>query len=233
MNAADLVSRARAILLDFDGPVTRLLPPPQNVEAADAARSALRVGGWSVRPPVAHTKDHLAVLRYAATLGSDALTVAETACLGLEIRAALSSEITDGVTDFLTSCARTGRKVVLVSNNSEPALQAFLRRQRLSGMVYAVIGRPPRRPDLMKPHPRLICDALDLLRVPPSAAVLIGDSVTDVEAALHCHVPVVGFATAPHRKNGLADAGANSVVLGYAELVAGARQPLAFKPSCT
>ncbi len=40
-DAARLLGDSAAVLLDFDGPVTPLMPAPANMYAADAARRAL------------------------------------------------------------------------------------------------------------------------------------------------------------------------------------------------
>ena len=60
--ARELLHDADALLLDFDGPVAALMPPPANARAADLARGPL--AGVAIPSPVAETTDHLAVLGY-------------------------------------------------------------------------------------------------------------------------------------------------------------------------
>lgn len=64
--ARGLVEGCSALLLDFDGPMTRLLPPPRGAELAEAVRRPLRGAGIELPPDVAGSRDHLAVLRYVA-----------------------------------------------------------------------------------------------------------------------------------------------------------------------
>ena len=72
---------------------------------------------------------------------------------------------------------------MIVSNNAEPAIEAFLDHHDLRHLVHTVIGRVPGRPELMKPHPDSVLGALDILDRPPAQCVLIGDSVTDIEVS--------------------------------------------------
>ena len=70
----------------------------------------------------------------------------------------------------------------------------------------AIIGRRHGRPELMKPHPGPIEEALAALNVAPAAAVLIGDSVTDVIAARRAGIMCIGYANKTSKAQLLADA---------------------------
>ncbi|MCH9767797.1 MAG: hypothetical protein K0U70_08365 [Actinomycetia bacterium] len=56
---AEVLSSARALLLDCDGPITALMPPPFNAKAAEQARLALQE--IPLPDEIATTTDHLAV----------------------------------------------------------------------------------------------------------------------------------------------------------------------------
>jgi beta-phosphoglucomutase-like phosphatase (HAD superfamily) len=86
-------------------------------------------------------------------------------------------------------------------------VQTYLAQHHLVELVDGpVVGRRHGRPELMKPHPAPIHDALAALDVRPAAAVLIGDSVTDVIAARNAGVTCIGFADKPGKTELLADA---------------------------
>ena len=209
--AGRLIREAKAILLDFDGPLTILMPPPSNAEAAEAARAAL--GGYiDVLPSqIATTTDHLAVLRYSAVMPIETLQRVEDACVKAEAEAARTSQPTLGAHELLKACANRGKPVVIVSNNSAEAVHTYLNRFRLHSLVRAVIGRQPRRPDLMKPHPSLVAAALDLLDIHGPKAVLVGDAITDVQAAHTGRVRAIGYAKTLTRGHELALAGADAL----------------------
>jgi phosphoglycolate phosphatase len=216
--AAQLVASAKAILLDFDGPVTLLMPKPRNAQAAEAARRPLMQAGVELPEYVAATTDHLAVLRFAAPLGPELLSAVEDACVKAEVAAAKTSEPTEGAHAFLNACKLAGKPVVIVSNNSADAVQAHLRRFQLHALVRGVVGRQPYRPDLMKPHPSLLGAALDVLGRPAADCVMIGDSITDVFAAAASGMPSIGFAKSPERGQELAAAQAGALIESMREL---------------
>lgn len=208
--ASVLVHAAKVILLDFDGPVTALMPPPINAQAADVARAALN--GVDIPAEVATTTDHLTVLRWTAANAPDRLGAVEDACVTAELAAARLCEPTAGALDFLRWCQQESKSVVVVSNNAALAITTYLNRFDATGLVRGIVGREPRRPNLLKPHPSLVLAALELAQAEPRDAVLIGDSVTDVEVAQTTHVPAIGFAKTAERGQALWHGGAIAVV---------------------
>nr|WP_244844204.1 HAD family hydrolase [Actinocatenispora sera] len=70
-----------------------------------------------------------------------------------ETEAARTAEPTPGCRDMLDAAQRTGRPVVIVSNNSAAAVCAYLDKHHLTDYIAEVIGRPHAAPELMKPNP--------------------------------------------------------------------------------
>lgn len=216
--AADLFAAADAVLLDFDGPVTPLIPAPANLEAADAARAPLLAHGITLGDHIGTTSDHLAVLRWAATNAPHVLAEVEARCDDAETAAASTAEPTQGAHELLAKCHRSGQSVLIVSNNAEVAIRAYLERWSLTSYVVAVIGRPTGRPDLMKPNTHTVDEALRLLSIEPERAVFVGDSVSDVEVSRAVGMPCIGYAKTPRRGDELLGAGAHAVTADIAEL---------------
>lgn len=104
------------------------------------------------------------------------------------------------------------KPVVIVSNNAAGAITTCLHRWNAIGLVRRIVGREPRRPDLLKPHPSLVLAALDLANAEPADAVLIGDAITDIVAGHRAAVMVVGYGKTPARAEELGAAGADTVV---------------------
>lgn len=210
-DAAELLAAADAVLLDFDGPVTPLMPSPINAQAAAAARAALCRHGITPPSDVAVATDHLAVARWTGVHAPSALADVEAACLSVELDAARTCVPTPGARELLVQLDQVGKPVVIVSNNAADAIGAHLDRHRFSGLVLGVIGRPGGRPDLMKPNTYPVTEALRLLGVGPASAVLIGDSVSDVEVARAVNVRSIGYAKTAQRGDELAAAGADAI----------------------
>jgi len=209
---ATLLRSRTCLLLDFDGPVCDVFAGLPAAEVADALRQLLaRITAAPPPPEATTTNDPLGVLR--ASRGP-AAPVIEQALQAAELEAVTTARPTAGADALLQACADEGREVVIVSNNSAPAITAYLERHHLARYVTAVHGRHPGDPDLMKPAPYLLLAALHGASADPAAAVFVGDSVSDVQAGRAARVPVIGYANKPGKAGRLRAAGAHAVVEG-------------------
>lgn len=205
--AAELLARARVVLLDFDGPVCSVYAGYPAAEVARRVRAELDLRGDPTET------DPLVVLREAASDSSrEQAQRADAVLQAAELDAVDTAAPTAGAADFLSACDSAGVPVAIVSNNSTAAIRRYLDRHELADRIGAVIGRPAGRPDLMKPSPHLIREALSALSAEPGDAVLIGDSTTDVEAAHAAGVPAVGYANKPGKTDRLAAARATALI---------------------
>jgi len=217
-DARALLMSARAVLLDFDGPITPLMPAPLNIHAADSARAALARHGIDVEQ-VRATSDHLAVIRWTGTDAPEALADVEEACTAAELIAARTCQPTPGAHDLVAALDAAGVAVVIVTNNAASAARSYLERWNLTRHVRDVVGRPAQHPDLMKPNPHTVEIALHIAEAHPYDAVLIGDSVSDVHAAHAAGTRVIGYAKNPRRGRELAAADADALTTTMAALV--------------
>jgi len=224
---ADLVGRARYLLLDFDGPVCDVFASHPASAVADGLKRCLADGlrrcldGQDVRLPerLRRGSDSLDILRYTATLGRAELTlVVDDALRAAELIAVRGGAPTPHVADVIGAAVGSGRRVGIVSNNSAQAIHEYLRAQGLAAHVYPVIGRPRAEPALMKPDPTPVYLALRAGRCRPAECLLIGDSVSDIEAARAANVGVIGYANKPGKDLRLA--GADAVITSMSELLA-------------
>ncbi|MFD6137482.1 HAD family hydrolase [Isoptericola sp. NPDC060257] len=209
-DARTLLWSARAVLLDFDGPVTPLMPAPLNMQAANAARAALARHG--IEPAeLRETSDHLAIIRWAGIHAPDALPDVEAVCIEAEVEAARTSRPTEGAHKLIAALGQAGVPVVIITNNAASAARTYLDRFGLTGQVRDIIGRPELRPELMKPDVHMVRKALQAAREEPAATVLIGDSVSDVKASRAAGTRVIGYAKNPRRGQELAAADADAL----------------------
>lgn len=81
-----------------------------------------------------------------------------------------------------------------------------------------VFGRVSGRADRLKPSPAMLLDAAVAAGVPASAAVMVGDSVTDVEAAAAAGMPGIGLTPDADRSRAMREAGAVAVLPDTAAL---------------
>jgi len=167
----EVFASARLILLDFDGPVTRLLPPPANRELADNVRRFAKDQGVSLTDEEETTTDHLAIIRAASR--TTAARDVEAYGTAAEVEAARRSPLTPGIRELLESARNNGAEVVIVTNNSPDCATTFFMTHQLMGYISAIIGRDPDHIDRMKPSPFILQEGMRRSRQRP--AVMIGD----------------------------------------------------------
>jgi len=212
-----LLAEARAVLLDFDGPVCSIfagLPAPT---IAAELRGILAAYGAPM-PPAELADDPHQVLCHAATISRDLAHQVEVHLAAREIEAAATAGPTPGGHEFIRAWHATGRPLAIVSNNAEPAIHTYLDRHDLAPCVDHVEGRDPSDPRLMKPHPHLIKITCAGLALSPPQCVLVGDSITDVEVGKATGTPVIAYANKPGKPLRFAAWQPAAIVFGMVEL---------------
>ncbi|MGA7937562.1 MAG: HAD family hydrolase [Kovacikia sp.] len=87
----------------------------------------------------------------------------------------------DGVEEVLRSLAAAGIKAGILSSDSTANVQDFVERYGLDSLLELKMGTDAGGPS--KPDPTLFYQACAALAVPPSAVLMIGDSVADLKMA--------------------------------------------------
>lgn len=216
---AELLEPRRRLLLDFDGPVCSIFASYPASAIANELVALVRQTTLIVPDSLAGERDPLEVLRWVGAHGSPAevRTIEEALCAA-ELKAAESAEATPFAHDVIIAAFEIGMRIMIVSNNSAPAILKYLERHQLDDYVLGIVGRAFAEPDLMKPNPAPILRAVRSFGVAPADCVLIGDSVTDVEGSHAAGVPVIGYANRRDKTTLLATAGADIVVTSMGEI---------------
>lgn len=209
---ARAVREARAFLLDFDGPVCSAFAGYPAPEVAKDLLKDAEKAGTSVIPEMREESDPMKVLDFLFEANPRNHVHAEAFLTAAESRSVLDSTPTAGAVEFLEAAHEFGTPVVVVSNNSPESVRAFLESQGIEGLVVSVVGRNKSSPRLMKPNPYLLEKALRGLSVSPAQALMIGDSVTDIEVSQAVGVPSVGYANRPGKAQRFDELGADIVV---------------------
>jgi phosphoglycolate phosphatase-like HAD superfamily hydrolase len=220
----DIAQFASVVVFDFDGPVCDVFSgcPAASVEAG--MREELARSGASMPDGCTRGSDPIELLRWTAANLPEFLNQAEDLLRDAEQCAVLTAKPTRYADEAIKACSRSGRSVAIVSNNSGPAIESYLVRHQLASDVAAVIGRPYAQPDLMKPNPKGLTDIVAKFSVQPSDCVFVGDSTSDIQAAISADVHSIGYAKRPDRIVGLVEAGAECVIGSIADLVGALRR---------
>jgi phosphoglycolate phosphatase len=129
-----------------------------------------------------------------------------------------------GVEDTLTALAAQGARMGVLTNKPQLLTDALLGQLGLDRHFAAAYGQG-RRP-YMKPDPRIFADVLREVGGAGLGALMIGDSITDVETGRAAGVPVilVSFGYSPRPARTL---GADAVVDDFREIPKAVRRLLA------
>jgi HAD superfamily hydrolase (TIGR01509 family) len=217
---AHILNDVSALVIDFDGPVCSVfsgLPAPT---VAAQIRLLLTEAVGSLPDDVAAEDDPLELLRQSATYGPGVLSTAEATLNAAELRAVVTAAPTPFARETLIACKSRGIAVGIASNNSAPAIDAYLGQHGLAWYVASVNGRPAGNPALMKPNPFVITSAVAQLGTERSRCVLIGDTTTDVAAARAAGVRCIGYANRPGKYDALVEAGADAVTVTMSDVAA-------------
>ncbi|WP_406512263.1 HAD-IA family hydrolase [Streptomyces sp. NBC_00161] len=207
-----VLGSARVVFFDFDGPVCDVfagLPAPKVAAQLSALLSSQDEAAGA---KAAETDDPIEVLRIAheadAAIGQDverALTAAEVDAVEV------AGPPTPGAVEAIQAARLSGRVVMVVSNNSADCVQRFLEVHGLGQYVTGIVGRPSGQPHLMKPNPFPLIAAAEQAHMDVTRCTLIGDSLTDIQAAHAAGTTVIGYANKPHKAALFAEAGADTV----------------------
>lgn len=205
-----LVDFAGVLMLDFDGPLAKLMPPPANVVIADRVREAVDVE-WPEE--LANSVDHIAQLRY---LADDPVNgpLAHEASGELEIELARTCQPATWLDALVERINERNVPTAVVTNNITESARVFLERMEI-GENWVLSGREPDTIGLMKPDPHLLTEALKALGARPEQALFVGDMVTDAEAARRAGVKSLGYAIGPKMVDRLREAGMSEVIPGW------------------
>jgi len=204
-----LLTASRYILLDFDGPVCDIFAGLPARDVAEDLRAQLidRFPG-PLPTEIAETHDPLLIVRQVADHAPHLSPHIDAELCRAELHAVESSAPTPGAAKFLDACQATNRPVAIVSNNSAPAIRAYLNHHGLTHLVQHVHGRDPHDPRRMKPDTFLLAQTVTALGADPATSVLIGDSTTDIDAARAYGIPVIGYVNKPRKHQTLSPADA-------------------------
>ena len=123
----------------------------------------------------------------------------------------------DGAKDLLTEVKRRGFRVVLASSGKQQHVEHFL--DLIGGGDVAEAWTTSDDVERSKPYPDLVAVAVE--KVDGARAVMLGDSVWDVEAAKKIDVPTIGLRTGGYSVGELTDAGAVGVYESLRDLLDG------------
>lgn len=211
-----LIEGARVVLWDFDGPICRLFARHKAERVATELVDWLAGRGLNnlLSDSERDSLDPHEVLR-AVDLrhpGSDLVTELEERLTQEELRAAGSALPTAYADPLIRTWTAVGARLAITTNNSPKVVRTYLNDRGLTGCFAPHIYGRTTELHLLKPDPHCLNRALAATGSAPSAALMIGDSPSDLAAANDAGVPFLGYARNDRKGKLLRDAGAGHVV---------------------
>jgi HAD superfamily hydrolase (TIGR01509 family) len=132
----------------------------------------------------------------------------------------------DGAIDLIARVHDGGRKIVLASSAKRAELERYVDRLGIGDKLAATTSIDD--VDASKPEPDIFRAALEKIGVAPDRAIVIGDTIYDIEAAARAGIVAIGLTSGPFGAKALRDAGAIAIFADVADLLANFdRSPLA------
>jgi beta-phosphoglucomutase-like phosphatase (HAD superfamily) len=195
----------KSVLLDFDGTICHLFARHDMSSTRASLLSLVNAAGLEA-PKDLDPFDYWSWIG-AQVHGAQAARLFEEVgriVVHAELEAVESADLIPGVEDFIDGLVEGGTPFAVVTNNSSLVVQRFAQMRMPKLRDVPVVGRDALRPDLMKPSPHSITKALALLGRGPDEAYLIGDSISDLEAATAAGCEFVAMGSTPDKYRRLA-----------------------------
>jgi HAD superfamily hydrolase (TIGR01509 family) len=215
---AHVVNPTRWLLIDFDGPICNLFAGLPASSIAARLRDVLAAEGPWLPASALDSEDPIQVLRSTTGLDPALSARIESALRAHELTASRTAKPTPHAREVILACHATNRAVTVVSNNSQAAVEAYLRNHQLDHHVDLVVGRTQPDPTLLKPSPYLVVRAMQALGADRDASAFVGDNPADVQSARAAGIRSIGYANKPGKLDRLMRAGADAVITTMADL---------------
>ncbi|MFI2203641.1 HAD family hydrolase [Streptomyces sp. NPDC020192] len=215
----ELITPARFVLWDFDGPLCRLFAGLRAEQVVAGLVEWLERRGLHglLTDSEREAPDPEAVLRAVGRRqpGSDLVAELEERLTQEELRAVAFALPTSYADPLIRTWTAVGVRMAVTTGNSPHTVRAYLESR---GLV-----------DCFSPHiygrTHRLDRALTGMTAPPSRTLMIGDTVSDLEAAREAGVPFLGCARHEGRERSLRAAGAELVVSSLEPLLMLLRSP--------
>ncbi|MEU6348722.1 HAD family hydrolase [Streptomyces sp. NPDC047072] len=212
----ELITRARVVLWDFDGPICRLFAGHSADRVADELVEWLAGRGLHslLTEDERRSLDPHVVLRAVDRRrpGSDLVAELEERLTQEELRATESAMPTPFADPLIRTWKAVGSRLAIATNNSPRVVREYLTSRGLTSCFAPHIYGRTQHLNHLKPDPHCLNRALSAMGSAPHAALMIGDTPSDYLAANEAGVPFLGYARNERKQKLLKDAGATAIV---------------------
>ena len=208
-----ILSRARCLILDFDGPVCDLAEA-MPADAADRLGRLVRAEGIEA----VSDSDPFDLLASVAGRSSQLGAALDAELASIELTAVAHATVPGYLHEALSACRDSGRTPAVIGRQGAEAVRTYLTKHGLSDQPACVITPGSYPPGHLQTVAHLLEDAIGALQATPAECALITASATGIEAAHGVGAHIIGYARTPADREHLADAGAICPIPSLADL---------------
>jgi myo-inositol-1(or 4)-monophosphatase len=214
-----ILSRARSLIFEFDGPICDL-SAAMPVDTADQLAASLGAQATVLTPgqTAAPTPDPAEIIARVAAANPDLARQMNSQLTDIEARAVTKARPAAYGHETLAACRDSGRAAAIISHHSASAVSTYLTSHQLTDQVRAVIAPDAYPPGHLQTTKHLIEDALHALGTTAADSALITTSTTGIDTAHSTGIQSVGYAMTPADAESLAAAGAGCVIPSLADV---------------
>ncbi|MGY0492719.1 HAD family hydrolase [Streptomyces sp. WG-D5] len=211
----DLITSARHVLFDFDGPICRLFAGRPAAGIAREQVEWLDAQGLGEVLTAEEREDadpHAALRRLGqARPNSDLVLEMENRLTEQELRAVASAWPTQHADPLIRTWTAVGARLAITTNNSAEAARRYIASRGLSECFEPHIYGRTQILSRLKPDPYCLNRAMSAMGASPGTTLMIGDTATDLAAAREAGVAFLGYARNARKESVLREAGARQV----------------------
>jgi beta-phosphoglucomutase-like phosphatase (HAD superfamily) len=209
-----ILSTARCLLFDFDGPICDLA-------GAMPADTADRLRGFALDHGVqvpGDSDDPSDIIALAAGHDPGLAGLLDAMLASFELAAVNHATVPGYVHEALAACRDSGRTSAVIGPQSPKAVRDYLERHGLYDQTGCVVTPGSHPPGHLMTLDHVVESALSALEATPTECALITASSHGIETAFAVGAQPIGYARTPADRERLADAGATCIVPSLADL---------------
>ena len=211
----------KSIVLDFDGTICKLFKNYNLKNKVIEMHNVMKTFGIDF-PITLDIFDIFAVISQQQTNIKHRDDISEFAhkfITSIESEAVDNIEIVSGFLDVIPKLISAGYKIGICSNNSYECIKKFLDRY-LPNIKIPIIGRIPRKPELMKPNSWPLKEILQVMKCCDSETIFIGDTKNDFDCCVKTNCSFIGMAINDLKFNKLSKfLSTENIIFDYYDLI--------------
>jgi myo-inositol-1(or 4)-monophosphatase len=213
----EILSQARHLIFDFDGPICDLTAAMPRT-TAELLREVIRNETADMPVAIAATSDPIEIIASAVAISPSLAARLDEELTSIELTAASTSRPAAYVHEALAACRDSGRTPAIISRNSAQAVSSYLDKHGLADQARNVTALASFPPGHLQTFPHLLEDTIHALGATPDGCALITATEAGIDTAQGIGAHPIGYATTPAASERLTAAGAACVIPSLADL---------------